>query len=104
LAMRSRICSIDVFRRPMADIISYSNHIRQLMHGSPTARTEDFRQYGFIHMDMGHRGWTSHVHERSRALAATGAGSNCAEQDSGANIVEGEVGAIRLARISKIKK
>jgi len=85
----------------MADIISYSNHIRQLMHGRPTARTEDFRQYGFIHMEMGLRGQGSHVHERSRARAATGAGCDRAEPDAGANIVEGEKRAIRLARIFK---
>ena len=49
------------------------------MHGRPTARTEDFRQYGFIHMEMGLRGQGSHVHERSRARAAAGAGCDRAE-------------------------
>ena len=41
-------------------------------------------------MDAGCQGLDSHVHERSRARAATGAGCDCAEQDAGANIVEGE--------------
>jgi hypothetical protein len=46
------------------------------MHASPTARTEDFRQYGSIHTDMGHWGWTrirmnARGRGRPRALAAT---------------------------------
>ena len=46
------------------------------MHATPTARTEDFQQYGFIHMDMGHRGWarictSARGRERQLALAAT---------------------------------
>jgi hypothetical protein len=49
-------------------------------------------------------GLGSNVPERLRARAATVAGCDHAEQDSGANIVTGEVGAIRLERISKIKK
>ena len=73
------------------------------MHGSPTARTEDFPQYVFIHMDMGLWGWArmgmsarGRGRGRPQAQAAT-----VRSQDAGANIVEGEKRAIRLARIFK---
>ena len=73
------------------------------MHGSPTARTEDFPQYVFIHMDMGLWGWArmgmsarGRGRGRPQAQAAT-----VRSQEAGANIVKGEKRAIRLARIFK---
>lgn len=53
------------------------------MHASPTSRTEDFRHYGFIYMNMGHPGLGSHVHERSGARGRPRAGASVQSRMTG---------------------
>jgi hypothetical protein len=76
------------------------------MHGSPTARTEDFPQYVFIHMDLGLWGWARMCTSargrgrwRPQAQAAT-----VLSQDAGANIVKGEESDTSCENIQKLEK
>ena len=88
MAISSRICSIDVFRRLMDDIISHLHHTKWIRTRSLAYLNGGFRQPAEapILMDVGHQGLDSHVHERSRARAAMGLAATVQSRMAGANV------------------